>query len=313
MSVLLNLAYKSQYDADAAASRNDCGPACLAMLVNALGVAATTDAVFHRTGAAAQGYISMAQIMRAAESYQAPLEFRKGWGLGQLRALLDLARPAIALVHYGAFVEVQPGLATQSQFTGPHFLLVVGYDEQQIVVHDPLWTGARRGEGAFKRWPNSVFLSAWSRCHEDCDASGRCNPDQAMLISVRPLNAVQRVSVPADLVRRMRAKAALLSQPPPPPLTPATTAAAVRALGNWGKRTVAHRVTATDTLWRLADAYYGDGRKLTVIQYFNGLDETDVIHDGQVLLIPEPLLSGQIREDRRPTGVTPAAPPPTPS
>ena len=55
MSVLLNITYKSQYDPDAAASRNDCGPACLAMLVNALGVTATTDAVFHRTGAPPEG------------------------------------------------------------------------------------------------------------------------------------------------------------------------------------------------------------------------------------------------------------------
>ena len=39
-----------------------------------------------------------------------------------------------------------------------------------------------------------------------------------------------------------------------------------------------------------------------------GLAETDVIHDGQVLLIPEPTLSGEIPEDRIPKGVTPAAP-----
>ncbi len=309
MSVLLNLLYKSQYDPDAAASRNDCGPACLAMLVNALGVTATTDAVFHRTGATPEGYISNAQLMRAAESYQTPLEFRMGYGLVELRALLDLARPAIALVHYGAFSEVQPGVSTQSGFKGPHFVLVVGYDDQHIVVHDPLWTAPRRGEGAFRRWPNAVFLSAWSRCHEDCDASGRCNPDRVLLISVRPLNAGQRVSVPADVVRRLRAKAAFNGQPQPETPSPATLTAAVSALGQWGKRTVAHRVAPTDTLWRLAAAYYGDGAKLNVIQSFNGLSEADVIHDGQVLLIPEPLLSGAIPADRQPTGQTRAVPP----
>ena len=67
------------------------------MLLNALGVAATTDAVFQRTGAAADGYVSMAQLMRVGESYGAPLEFRKNWTLGDLRARLDLARPVIAL------------------------------------------------------------------------------------------------------------------------------------------------------------------------------------------------------------------------
>jgi hypothetical protein len=309
MSVLLNITYKSQYDPDAAVSRNDCGPACLAMLVNALGVTATTDAVFRRTGASADGYISMAQLMRAAESYRAPLEFRKDWGLPQLRAVLDLARPAIALVHYGAFSEVQPGVSTQNQFKGPHFVLVVGCDEQSVVVHDPLWTGSRRNEGAFKRWPNAVWLNAWSRCHEDHDTQGRGNPDRALLISVRPLNAAQRVSVPVDLLRRMRAKAALLGEPQPEQPTPATLTQALMALGSWGKRSVAHRVSPTDTLWRLAAAYYGDGHKLNVIQYFNGLSETDVIHDGQALLIPEPVLPGEIPEDRKPVGLTESAPP----
>ena len=32
MGTILNLPYKSQYDPDAGVSRNDCGPACLAML-----------------------------------------------------------------------------------------------------------------------------------------------------------------------------------------------------------------------------------------------------------------------------------------
>ena len=66
VGALLDIPYKSQSDPDAAISRNDCGPACLAMLLNALGIPATTDAVFHRTGAAADGYVSMAQLMRAA-------------------------------------------------------------------------------------------------------------------------------------------------------------------------------------------------------------------------------------------------------
>jgi hypothetical protein len=309
MASLLSLGYKSQYDLDAAASRNDCGPACLAMLVNALGIAATTDAVFHRTGAAADGYVSMAQLMRAGESYGAPLEFRKGWGLAQLRAALDLARPAIALVHYGAFSELDPGVSTQSVFRGPHFVLVVGYDEQHVVVHDPLWTGERRDEGAYKRWPNAVWLAAWGRCHEDCDPHGRCNPDFAALISVRALSAAQRLQVPADVLRRLRAKAAFDGRPLPDLTRPASLNRAVSDLGTWGQRTLAHRVQPTDTLWRLAKAYYGDGHKLGVLQAFNGLAASDVIHDGQVLLIPEPVLLGDIPEDRKPTGSTPPEPP----
>jgi uncharacterized protein YvpB len=306
MATLLNIAYKSQYDPDAAASRNDCGPTCLAMILNALGLTATTDAVFHRTGAPADSYISMAQLMRAAESYGAPLEYRKGWGLGELRAALDQGKPMIALVHYAAFSQFQPGVSTQSSFTGPHFVVVVGYDENNIIVHDPLWTGERRNEGAFKKWPNAVWREAWGRCHEDCTPQGQCNPDFAALISIRPLSAGARTQVPADVIRRIRAKAALEGVPQPDLTQPASLIAYQSRLGDWGRRVVARRVQPTDTLWRLAKAYYGDGNKMDVIRYFNGLTQTDVIYDGQMLLIPEPTLSGDIPPDRQPTGVTPA-------
>ena len=185
MTTLLHLVYKSQYDPDAALSRNDCGPACLAMLLSGLGIAASTDAVFQHCGARPEAYVSMAQLLRAGEHYGAPLEFRAGCGLGALRGWLDQGRPLIALVHYGAFSELAPGVSTQSRFTGPHFVLVVGYDAHSVVVHDPLWTGERRSEGAFRRWPNAVWEQAWGSCHTDCDAQGNCNPDGAALISAR--------------------------------------------------------------------------------------------------------------------------------
>ena len=307
MATILNIAYKSQYDPDAATSRNDCGPACLAMLINAFGLTATTDAVFRRTGASPNDYISMAQLMRVGESYGVPLEYRRGWGLGELRAMLDLGRPLIALVHYAAFFEFQPGLSTQSNFTGPHFVLAVGYDENNVIVHDPLWTDGRRNEGAFKKWPNKIWLEAWGRCHEDCDALGRCNPDFAALISVRAVSADTRTQIPADVIRRIRAKAAFEGAPQPDLAQPASLTGYITALGDWGKRLAARVVQPTDTLWRIAKAYYGDGNKMKVIQCFNGLEETDVIHDGQVLLIPQPTLSGNIPEDRQPRGVTPPA------
>jgi hypothetical protein len=307
MSTLLDIAYKSQYDPDAGLSRNDCGPACLAMIINALGAPVTTDAVFHRTGARPEEFVSMAQLMRAGESYGAPLEFRKSWGLGDLRAALDLGRPFIALVHYGAFSETKKGVSTQSKFAGPHFVLVTGYDESSVIGHDPLWGGDRRDDGAFRRWKNGVWLAAWGRCHEDCDDRGRCNPDFAALISVRAVTAAARLQAPADIVRRIRAKCAFDGVPQPDLAQPATLHAYLSTLANWGLGREARRVTTTDTLWRLAKAYYGAGGKMDVIRYYNGLEPTDVIYNGQILLIPEPTLPGVVPEDRMPTGMTPAA------
>jgi LysM repeat protein len=306
MGTILDIAYKSQYDPDASASRNDCGPACLAMLINAFGITATTDAVFQRTGALPVDYVSAAQLMRVGESYGVPLEYRKGWGLGQLRGMLDLGRPMIALVHYAVFSELQPGVSTQSPFKGPHFVVVVGYDDGNVIVHDPLWTGDRRNEGAFRKWRNDIWQQAWGRAHEDCDAQGRCNPDYMVLISVRAISLSARTQVSAADIRRIRARVALTGLPQPDLAQPASLNAYLSTLGSWGERRVVHVVQPTDTLWRLAKAYYGDGNRMDVIRYFNGLSETDVIRNGQILQIPEPTLSGEIPEDRVPRGVTPA-------
>jgi hypothetical protein len=307
MGIRLNIAYKSQYDSDASVSRNDCGPTCLAMLINAHGVAVTTDAVFRRTGVPAEAYISMAHLMRVGESYGVPLEYRRDLTLADLHNALDQARPAIALVHYGAFSSIQPGVSTQSKFAGPHFVLAVGYEADFVLVHDPLWTGERRREGAFKKWRNDIWMQAWGRCHEDCEAEHRCNPDFAALISVHAVKAGLQAPAAPDTLRRIRAKASLDGVSQPDLAQPSTLNSYRAALGDWGQQAVSRTVEPSDTLWRLAKAYYGDGTKMNVIRYFNGLDESDVIQDGQVLLIPEPSLPGAIPEDRRPTGVTPAS------
>ncbi len=308
MGTLLTLDYKSQFDPDAGEARNDCGPACLAMILNAFGVPATTDAVFRRTAARPDRYISIAQLMRVADTYRVPLEFRRDYSLGQLRGLLDAGRPMIALVNYAPFAQLQPGVSTQSWFTGPHFVVVVGYDDQHVIVHDPLWQGSRRDEGAYKKWPNAVWLSAWGSCDRDCDERGNCNPNYSLLISVQALDRAARVQAGADTLRRIRARAAFDGQPPPNLARPDLLNQHILQVGDWGKRVAVHRVGPADTLWRLARAYYGDGHKLTTILYFNGLTETDVIQDGQVLLIPEPLLPGDIPEHRQPTGSLPLAP-----
>ena len=306
MGTLLNIPYKSQYDPDAGRSRNDCGPACLAMLANALGLAVTTDGAFQRTGAPPDGYISSAQLMRVSESFDAPLEYHQDWGLGELRGMIDLARPAIALVHYGAFSKLQPGVSTQSDFTGPHFLLVVGYDENHIIVHDPLWTGRRRSEGAFRAWANAVFMQAWGRCHEDGDTPENCNPDFSALVSVRAISLSARTQEGADVLRRLRATAAFDGAPQPDLAEPDVLNTCLGALGAWGQRVTTRLVKPTDTFWSLAQAYYGDGLKMSVIQYFNSLAPTDVIRTGQVLLIPEPLFPGDQPGNRQPTGMTPS-------
>lgn len=48
-----------------------------------------------------------------------------------------------------------------------------------------------------------------------------------------------------------------------------------------------HTVVAGDTLWDLAQRFYGDGSLFTLIAAANHLPDPDVIKVGQVLRIPE--------------------------
>jgi hypothetical protein len=57
--------------------------------------------------------------------------------------------------------------------------------------------------------------------------------------------------------------------PPPPPPAPRT-----------------HTVASGDTLWAIAERFYGDGSKYQVIADASGISNPDLIHPGQVLTIP---------------------------
>lgn len=57
--------------------------------------------------------------------------------------------------------------------------------------------------------------------------------------------------------------------PPPPPPAPRT-----------------HTVVSGDTLWAIAERFYGDGNRYREIARASGISNPDLIHPGQVLTIP---------------------------
>jgi len=63
--------------------------------------------------------------------------------------------------------------------------------------------------------------------------------------------------------------AAAAPPPPPPPPAPRT-----------------YTVVSGDTLWAIAERFYGDGSKYQVIADASGVSNPDLIHPGQVLTIP---------------------------
>lgn len=289
--------YKSQYDPDAEEFRNDCGPAALAMILRGYGVNISTDAVYRATGTRAHRYVGIGQLMRVAEAHGVLFDFFYGWSLEQLMAVVSAGHPAIATVHYGAWSRIDPGVSTQNRFEGPHFVVVVGHDDEYMYVNDPLWKEERREEGFRKAWTHAQFYEAWNSNHLDG------NRDRSGIVARRPLatQAYGRaewprrrriLSQPSDRLRAL-AWAEHIGVPRPNPDQPASLKAYLAAMGNWGARTAEHEVKHSDDLALLAMRYYGDVKKWRVIMAFNGLAQTDTLQEGDVLYIPEPLETPQ--------------------
>ncbi len=312
--IIPNIPYKSQNDPDANAFVNDCGPAAMAMILNGHGLNITTNAFYRKTGASANGYVSVTQMMRAALAYGVPFEYFFPWDLDHLKLSVDTGKAPVPLVHYGAWSKIDPGVSTQSSFTGPHFVVVVGYDDEHIYVNDPLWSGSRRSEGERKRWSYAEFNAAWSTAHKD----GNRDFSGIFCTVALTTEAFGEVITPDDpptppppppfevdpvLQRRINAWAAYNKIPIPEITSPAVATSYSDALGNWGLRVVVHTVDVTDTLPLIALRYYDDPMKWDVLVHFNGMTFSDAIHDGDVLIIPEPLeRQTEIPEEKKPRG-----------
>jgi len=294
MALLIpSIPYKSQYDPDASEFRNDCGPASLAMILQAFGINVSTNAVYRKTGTEANRYVSVSQLMRAGLSYGVAFDYFYNWTIEDLKEKLQQGRTMITLVHYGGWSKISPGVSTQNSFQGPHFVTIVGFDEENIYVNDPLWKEERRQEGYHKAWTYAEFLAAWDSNHEDG------NRDRSGIVTQRTLPtksyeeeawpAPNRVQMDPREFQRMQAWSNLLGLPHADLTNPASVNAYIAAMGKWGLRIAQHKVEEHDDLGILAQKYYGDPMKWNVILAFNGLTQSDTIHDGDLLIIPEPL------------------------
>lgn len=305
-TIIPSIPYKSQYDPDADEFRNDCGPACLAMILNGYGISASTNAVYRRTGAIANYYVSVSQLMRASQSYGVGFDYFYNWTVSRLVEAVQAGQPAIVLVHYGAWSQLLPGVSTQNTFEGPHFVAVVGADEERIFVNDPLWKDTRRNQGCRKSWTHSQFYSAWSNSHLDKnrDCSGIV-VQKALPTAAYEAPWPLEITLDAMTICRIRAWAYFFSAPQPDLQDPVTVNSYLTVMAGWGNLVAHHIVTSDDELTMLALHYYGDASKWEAILAFNGLNPGDVIADGDELLIPQPLESPvHIPEERMPRGGT---------
>lgn len=162
----LNIPYRSQWDGDARDHDSDCGPTCLAMMLNYHGVNITPDNVYDYDHLRAKGrkdftnFTDLAKVARANDmvcAYAVPSNRNEAFR--KLRANVDADMPMLALVNYNnAWIN-----ATGNNYAGGHFVVIAGYDDTNIYIHDPLfgmWVKPS-SRGSYFTMSHDLFAAGW--------------------------------------------------------------------------------------------------------------------------------------------------------
>jgi hypothetical protein len=161
---LPKMRFRSQWDDDAYLFKSDCGPACLAMLLEWRGVLISINDISLECGLSEnKKYTVPADLIYSAKKHGLELDAVRGWTLEQFAARC----PAIVLVHYGTFMDRQ-----DQKYTGGHWLLLLGVYENQAIYHDPNWNAPRRNEGAARSADIVRFALAMHDCVMDGNSAG---------------------------------------------------------------------------------------------------------------------------------------------
>jgi len=97
----------------------------------------------------------------------------EGLSIRLLMDQIDAGKPSIALIDYSVLKKLLKSfgpeiIKNQDIFEGGHWLAVVGYDENSIVVNDPDFWKARAGDGDHRRIPIEVFDAALGSVAPGC-------------------------------------------------------------------------------------------------------------------------------------------------
>lgn len=297
----LKIPYRSQWDTDAKDHSSDCGPTSVAMLLNGKRVAITPDELYTYIG------------VRPKFTYIPDLK-NAAWGAGQLnltykayansqqalqelRKNIDNGYAFIALVKYKPWIKL-----TGNQFEYGHFLVVTGYDDTHIFVHDPLFgLWARREKGEYFRFSNKQFLDGWGGFHYTENQNFGClipdysypfveevkeepEPTEAEIAAE---NALQALAVDGELRRRILSLAAYEGVTMPNLDDGETAVHWLNHLGDWGAETTMHTVVHGNTYSGISRRYYNDSMHWRAIQVYNNKPDTQ-LYVGQRLEIPLP-------------------------
>lgn len=159
-SIRLNVPWLSQLSTMAGFAAGDCSMACAAMVLRSLGQAVTVDEVSRASGLK-PGFVSAAwwDAVNAAARWHLVMEHDYNLTLDDLIAELRAARPAIVILNYQSIPEQ---FRYSKTYDAGHFVVMVGFNADHMLMHDPYWPDDRADRGAFVPLARTDFDRAWS-------------------------------------------------------------------------------------------------------------------------------------------------------
>ena len=321
----LPVPYRSQWDDDANQNEADCGPTCLAMILNHFQVAITPNKVYDfLPPKQPKDFTNFSELMNASKENGVTLNYRgfgdKNSALKNLRANVDAGNPFIALIKYKPWRPI-----TGNEFDWGHFVVVTGYEGDTIHLHDPLFgLWQLRSKGAHFAMSTESFCAGWGGFPADENPNWVCAiaGTPATIHPTHPPAPQPPAPTPPTPTPPTPPPSPVLQPPAPTPpapdqpqiLTPETerricALAAYRwaeppnfddpddvelwltHLGDFAQTTVTHTVGAGDTLVGLAGRYYGEQHRWRAIHAYNNMTR-DSLWANERLLIPQAGESG---------------------
>jgi len=127
----------------------DCGPACLLMLTPANTFEQAYKAMDMQPGKWAHIYEN---LRRGLLFYGIKSEYAR-LPVFEIREKLEMGMPVICLIGYGNL----PDELRRSNYGGAHYVIAAGYDDDHVLIHDPLGSGQN---GAYIPYPDLVLHRA---------------------------------------------------------------------------------------------------------------------------------------------------------
>lgn len=185
MTSYWNVPYVGQVGSGADEHGNDCGAASEAMVKRYfLGDSPTVDALYNAIRPSGDSYLSVGELLSQLTKAGIPCQWDAGIPTTELYSILAEGVPGIALIRYGALNIIRP-----NNFTGSHFVVVIGMDLDTVYIHDPLNTPT---SGECIKIPVKTWEIAWSTVGDD-------NPQRSLIIPSKPSNVLP--VIPAKILK----------------------------------------------------------------------------------------------------------------